>query len=76
MTGAPTDPSQRKRAERELFHARRTLIHLVEIYDSGKWRRLYREEVFVETIRQAREAVDHWAEVLGGCNGGRRRADA
>ena len=60
---------QRKRAQQELFTARRTLTHLVEIYDSGQWRRLYQEKVFIDTVRTAREAVDHWTEVLGELRG-------
>jgi len=60
---------QRKRAEQELFTARRTLTHLVEIYDSGQWRRLYQEQVFIDTVRTARETVDHWTEVLGELRG-------
>jgi hypothetical protein len=54
----------RKKAEQELFGARQTLKHLVEMYDNGQWRRLYKEDVFVGTVRQAREAVDHWTDVV------------
>jgi hypothetical protein len=54
----------RKKAEQELFTARKTLTHLVELYDSGQWRRLYKEDVFVATVRKARESVEHWTNVL------------
>jgi hypothetical protein len=61
---------QRKKAERELFAARRTLTHLVEIYSSGQWRRFYGQEAFVRAVRKARETVDHWTSVLGQLDGG------
>lgn len=65
MARTATVSTQRKKAQRELHTARRTLTHLIEIYDNGQWRRLYREEVFIGTVRKAREAVDHWTAVLG-----------
>jgi hypothetical protein len=34
----------RKRLERELFGARQRLIDLIELYDSGLWRRLYKKK--------------------------------
>jgi hypothetical protein len=36
----------------------------VELYDSGQWKNLYREDVFAEAVRQARQAVDHWTNVV------------
>lgn len=58
-----TTDVQRKNAERQLFGACRSLAHLVELYDSGQWKRLYKEEVFAEAVRQARQAVDHWTDI-------------
>ncbi|MGC2123227.1 MAG: hypothetical protein WA652_10265 [Xanthobacteraceae bacterium] len=55
----------RKKIERQLVSARQTLNHLVELYDTGLWRRLYKEETFATLVRNARQAVDHWNEVLG-----------
>jgi hypothetical protein len=49
MTKTLTADVQRENAQRQLFGARRSLAHLVELYDSGQWKRLYREEVFAET---------------------------
>jgi|HubBroStandDraft_6_1064221.scaffolds.fasta_scaffold398624_1 hypothetical protein len=66
-----TQPStyiKRTQAEVELFRARRMLAHFVELYESGQWRRLYKDEVFAGTIRQARETVDHWTDVLTRCD--------
>lgn len=64
MTKALTAEIQRKNAERQLFGARRALSHLVELYDSGHWRLLYKEDTFAEAVRAARQAVDHWAGVV------------
>lgn len=54
----------RKKLERELFGARQRLSHLVELYDSGLWNRLYQDEAFVKAVRRARIAVDHLTDVL------------
>jgi uncharacterized repeat protein (TIGR03809 family) len=64
MTKTLTAAIQRQNAERQLFGARRALGHLVELYDNGRWRLLYKEDTFAEAVRQAREAVDHWAGVV------------
>jgi len=64
MTKTLTAEVQRKNAERQLFGARRALGHLVELYDSGQWKNLYREDTFAEAVRQARQAVDHWTHVV------------
>jgi uncharacterized repeat protein (TIGR03809 family) len=65
MTKTLTTDIQRKNAERQLFSARRALSHLVELYDSGRWRSLYKEDTFAEAVRQARKAVEHWTNVVG-----------
>jgi hypothetical protein len=70
MTKTLTAYIHRKKAERELFGARQTLNHLVAMYNSGQWRRLYKEDVFAGTVRQAREAVDHWTNALSKCERG------
>lgn len=64
MTKTLTANIQRKNAERQLFNARRALSHLVELYESGQWRLLYREDTFAEAVRQARQAVEQWTEVV------------
>jgi hypothetical protein len=55
---------QRMNAERQLFGARRALGHLVQLYESGQWKSLYKEDAFAEAVRQARQAVEHWADVM------------
>jgi len=64
MTKTLTAEVQRKNAERQLFGARRALSHLVELYDNGQWKNLYKEEAFAEAVRQARQAVDHWTDIV------------
>lgn len=63
MTKTLATDVQRKNAERHLFSARRSLTYLVELYDSGQWKHLYKEETFAETVRQARQAVDCWTDI-------------
>jgi hypothetical protein len=47
------------------------LAHLVEMYDSGKWRLYYKkEEAFAEAVRDARQAVEHWTSTVGNGDGG------
>jgi hypothetical protein len=64
MTKTLTADVQRNNAERQLFAARRALGHLVELYDSGQWKQLYKEDAFAEAVRQARQAVEHWTNVV------------
>jgi hypothetical protein len=64
MTKTLTVEVQRKNAERQLFGARRALEHLVQLYDSGQWKNLYKEDVFADAVRQARQAVEHWTGVV------------
>jgi hypothetical protein len=64
MTETLTADVQRMNAERQLFSARRALGHLVELYESGRWKSLYKEDAFAEAVRQARQAVDRWADVV------------
>lgn len=64
MTKVLTAEMQHKHAERQLYAARRALSHLVQLYESGQWRQLYKEEAFAEAVRQARQAVDQWADAV------------
>ena len=64
MTKLLTADIQRKNAERQLFGARRALGHLVELYDSGRWRLHYKEDAFADAVRQARQSVEHWTAVI------------
>ncbi len=64
MTKVSTAEIQQKHAERQLFTARQALGHLVQLYESGQWRNLYKEEAFAEAVRQARQAVDTWTNAV------------
>lgn len=64
MTKVLTAEMQHKHAERQLFTARRALSHLVQLYESGQWRHLYKEEAFAEAVRQARQTVDTWTDAV------------
>jgi uncharacterized repeat protein (TIGR03809 family) len=64
MTKTLTAEAQRSNAERQLFGARRALSHLVQMYDSGQWRLYYKEDAFADAVRQARQAVEHWTQML------------
>jgi hypothetical protein len=64
MTKTLTVDIQHKHAERQLFEARRALAHLVQLYESGQWKALYKEDVFAEAVREARRAVEHWTDVV------------
>lgn len=63
MRKSPIAGVERKLAERELLKARQALTHLVEMYNSGRWRRYYKERTFVTMVRQARQAVDRWTDI-------------
>jgi hypothetical protein len=69
MTKTLTVEVQRKNAERQLHGARQALGHLVELYDNGQWKRLYKEDTFAEAVRQARHAVEHWSDVVSKAEG-------
>ena len=64
MTKTLTATVQRKHAEQQLFSARRSLAHLVELYEKGQWKNLYKEETCADAVRQARQLVDHWTNVV------------
>jgi hypothetical protein len=71
MTKSLTVEAQRSNAERQLFGARRALGHLVEMYDNGQWRLYYKkQEAFAEAVRDARQAVENWTDMLSKCGSG------
>lgn len=47
------------------------LAHLVEMYDNGRWRHYYKkEEAFAEAVREARQAVEQWTDIVNKVGGG------
>ena len=43
--------------------AERRRAHLIELYQTGRWKRYYSEERFLECIREAVRATERWAEI-------------
>ena len=43
--------------------AERRRAYLVELYDSGRWKRYYSEEQFLYRMREAIQLTERWAEV-------------
>lgn len=54
---------ERTIAKRELLRTREALIHLVQLYNSGRWRRYYKERTFINMVRRTRQAVDRLTDV-------------
>ena len=44
--------------------AEKRLEYLTELFDSGRWRRFYSEQAFLENIREAKNAVETWRELM------------
>jgi uncharacterized repeat protein (TIGR03809 family) len=57
-THALDEVAQKWRALAELRRA-----HLVELYDSGRWKRYYSEEQFVYRMREAVRLSERWIEI-------------
>ena len=71
---AKTSTVEVKGAEHRLFAARQALGHLVEMYNDGRWRLYYKtDQSFAAAVREQREAVDHWTNVVCKKDGGADR---
>ena len=44
--------------------AEQRLEHLTELFETGRWRRYHSEREFLENIREAKEAVATWRDLL------------
>jgi uncharacterized repeat protein (TIGR03809 family) len=44
--------------------AEQRLDYLTELFDSGRWRRFYGEQEFLENVREAKGAVQTWRDIL------------
>jgi uncharacterized repeat protein (TIGR03809 family) len=44
--------------------AEQRLEHLTELFETGRWRRYHGEREFLENIREAKEAVATWRDLL------------
>jgi uncharacterized repeat protein (TIGR03809 family) len=56
-------PAEITRKGRELAERRRA--HLVELYDTGRWKRYYTEEELVVRMREAIALVERWKRLAG-----------
>jgi uncharacterized repeat protein (TIGR03809 family) len=52
-------------ARKWLALAERRKLHMIELYDSGRWRRYYTEAKLLAEMRGAIEACDAWARIVG-----------
>jgi uncharacterized repeat protein (TIGR03809 family) len=46
--------------------AERRRAHLVELYDTGRWKRYFTEAQFIHRMRQAVQQSERWAEIAPG----------
>ena len=44
--------------------AEQRLEYLTELFDTGRWRRFYSEQAFLENIREAKAVVETWRDLL------------
>jgi hypothetical protein len=44
--------------------AEQRLEYLTELFDSGRWRRFYSEQAFLENIQEAKTALETWRDIL------------
>jgi len=56
-------PAEITRKGRELAEQRR--VYLVELYDSGRWKRYYTQEQLDVRMREANELVATWDRLAG-----------
>ncbi len=45
--------------------AERRRAHIVELYDTGRWRHYYTQAELVEALREAIRVRDEWARIAG-----------
>ncbi len=57
---------------RDLAEKRRA--HLVELYESGRWKRYYTEDQLIARMREAINLSETWERLSGGPGGLRRLA--
>jgi uncharacterized repeat protein (TIGR03809 family) len=52
-------------ARKWLALAERRKLYLVELYDSGRWKRYYTEAQLLDEMREVVRACDEWARLAG-----------
>jgi uncharacterized repeat protein (TIGR03809 family) len=46
--------------------AEQRLAHLTELFETGRWRRYYSENVFLENVREAKAMLEIWRDLTAG----------
>ena len=64
MTSQLDEDKGREIVARWCALAERRLSYLTELFDSGRWRRFYDEQAFLENVREAKRAVKTWRDLL------------
>jgi uncharacterized repeat protein (TIGR03809 family) len=64
MTEQPAFREIGKLAERWHELAERRRDHFAELYESGRWRLYYEEDVFRAQVREVARICDRWASIL------------
>src|SRR5580692_3645632 len=44
--------------------AEQRLEYLTELFETGRWRRFYSEQAFLENVREAKDAAEAWRELM------------
>ena len=44
--------------------AEKRLEHLTDLFETGRWRRFHTEQAFLENIREAKQAVETWRDLM------------
>ena len=44
--------------------AEKRLEHLTDMFETGRWRRFHTEQAFLENIREAKQAVETWRDLM------------
>lgn len=44
--------------------AEKRLEHLTDMFETGRWRRFHSEQAFLENIREAKQAVETWRDLM------------
>lgn len=63
MSAWSTTPALDRTAQKWRVLAERRHAHLVELYESGRWKRYYTEAQLIATVREAIWQRDRWNEI-------------
>ena len=63
MTQSPDPTPGRSIVVRWRMLAEQRLNHLIELYESGRWKRYHEEAEFLEMVQEARSALKVWQQL-------------